>query len=82
MSSKMSAKEFTDWMIYDSYEPLLKTEVQLATLSSVVLAAAGIKSSASEFMVSKSVEQKREELNPSQPKLTGKALNDYLKGAF
>jgi len=75
---RMPATEYRAWQIYNSYEPLNTSEVQLATISALLAASKGKAEKLSSFMVSTSKEERKEKTK----QLTGSQLNDRIKGMF
>ena len=71
----MSMEEFYGWIEYNEYEPLDRSEIQLAQLLTLVNLFMGGSGKFEDFFIGKKKEEKATELSP-------KAMNDYLKGIF
>jgi len=71
----MTAKEYEEWKVYLSYEPTNTTEIQLASLITLVGSFMGVKSSVADNMVSTRPKKKPK-------KIDGATLNNVIKGMF
>jgi hypothetical protein len=75
LENSMTAQEFEEWKVYMAYEPYNPLELQLASLLTMMSNYLGSKRKVDDFMVSSKI-------NKSQKPLSGKELNNLIKGMF
>ena len=72
----MSAKEFSKWITYDSYEPLNSNAIQLAQLALLVSSGLGGKGTFSDFLPGRDVTEE------GAAEISVADLNSLIKGMF
>jgi len=75
----LTPEEYRSWIVFTSHEPLNVAEVQMAGLLHLVSSYMGNDCAPSDFMLSSHKSAVKDDANEGEP-LTGKALENYIKG--
>jgi hypothetical protein len=75
LENNMTAQEFEEWKVYMAHEPYNPLELQLASLLTMMSNYLGGKRKVDDFMVSSKI-------NKPQKPLSGKELDNLIKGMF